>query len=311
MIIGSPSVWKPATAPKKVKPDAGVYLRDPARHVFPNFPLEPLFRALCVTRPTMKLNDIDLVTDRRNLRLLLGFVSGSTSSFRIGVDVIKNTMLFSCWTPKAKTYVDRFQGYGYEFEKAYTRRPSDVEDSITHNRAICYTLGDVKMILRYEVDGCIHSNRERHKKLNSSDRDTHTTPTGFTVIGWGKLIDPCRIIEIKTGRLGRSLDNSKNLEQLWFADTPILCTGKYDESGRFTDISEEDCLKSGKLGEWEQNHQQELKRLAALLRLLVDLARTASLTNCALILSEGKLKIFDLVDQNEKGLPADLESLWA
>src|SRR5215471_8189621 len=33
--LGSPSVWAPATRPKKIKRDSGKYLMDPNRHVFP------------------------------------------------------------------------------------------------------------------------------------------------------------------------------------------------------------------------------------------------------------------------------------
>lgn len=49
-----------------------------------------------LTQPGMKMNDIDLVTDRRNLRLLLGFASGRKSSLHVDVEVVNGTVLFYC-----------------------------------------------------------------------------------------------------------------------------------------------------------------------------------------------------------------------
>lgn len=66
----------------------------------------------------------------------------------------------------------------------------------------------------------------------------------------------------------------------------------------------------GKLKEWEESHQEQLEKLAALLRVIVELARAATWTKCALVSSQGTLKIFSLVDQNDKGLPIDLQSMW-
>lgn len=281
---------------------------DPNRHVFPKCPLEPLFRALSLTQPGMKMNDIDLVTDRRNLRALLGFVSGKKSSFRIDVEVVNNTVLFYCWTPKALTYINGFAGYGHEFEKASTHRPKEAKDSMTHNRVIRYMFGNVRIILRYEVDGCTGFDDDVRRVMPEPRSDK--TPTGYTVLKWGNLVAPSRIIEIKTGVVGKNLDVSKNTEQLWFSQTPILCAGHYDGTGTFTSITKRNVLRMGKLKEWEESHQEQLEKLAALLRVIVELARAATWTKCALVSSQGTLKIFSLVDQNDKGLPIDLQSMW-
>ncbi|GAB1190982.1 hypothetical protein APSETT444_000150 [Aspergillus pseudonomiae] len=291
-----------------VVPDAGRYQMDPNRHVFPKCSLEPLFRALSLTQPNMKLNDIDLVTDRRNLRLLLGFVSGKKGPFRIDVEVINSTVLFSCWTPRAVNYVKGFHGYGHEFEKVSTRQPKAVRDSLTHNRIIRYMFGDVKIIMRYEVDGCTGSDRDIHMAMPTSE--VRKTPTGYTVIKRGKLVAPSRVIEIKTGAIGKNLDISKNTEQLWFSQTPLLCAGHYDEAGNFTSITKKNFLKLGKLQRWENNHQEQLNKLATLLRVIVELAKATASKKFALVSSEGILKLFGLVNQNDKGLPLDLYSMW-
>jgi hypothetical protein len=253
------------------------------------------------------MDNTELVTDRRNLRHLLGFVSGKKSLFRIEMEIVNSTVLFSCWTPNTFTYVNGFRGYGHEFERISTRRPRAVEKSITHHRIIRYVFGNVKIILRYEVDGCTGNEYDIRKKLPVFGSDT--TPTGCTVIRCGNLIAPSRIIEIKTGPAGKSLDISKNIEQLWFSQTPILCTGYYDKSGKFTQITKENVLQMGKLQRWEEHHQEQLKKLAVLLRIIVDLAQSATWRKCALVSSEGSLKIFSLINQND-GLPIDLQSMW-
>ncbi|EIT77064.1 hypothetical protein BDV35DRAFT_193153, partial [Aspergillus flavus] len=308
VVPGSPSIWRPPNTPRKVKADAGKYQMDPNRHVFPKCSLEPLFRALSLTQPNMKLNDIDLVTDRRNLRLLLGFVSAKKNTFRIDVEVVNNTVLFSCWTPKAVNYVKGFHGYGHEFEKVSTRQPKAVRNSLTHNRIIRYMFGDVKIIMRYEVDGCTGSDKDIRTAMPISE--VQRTPTGYTVLKCGQLVSPSRIIEIKTGAAGKNLVISKNTEQLWFSQTPFLCAGHYDEVGNFTSITKKNHLKLGTLQKWENSHQEQLKKLATLLRVIVELAKAAAWKKFALVSSENTLKVFGLTNQNDKGLPVDLHSMW-
>ncbi|BAE59664.1 unnamed protein product [Aspergillus oryzae RIB40] len=264
VVPGSPSIWRPPNTPRKVKADAGKYQMDPNRHVFPKCSLEPLFRALSLTQPNMKLNDIDLVTDRRNLRLLLGFVS--------------------------------------------TRQPKAVRNSLTHNRIIRYMFGDVKIIMRYEVDGCTGSDKDIRTAMPISE--VQRTPTGYTVLKCGQLVSPSRIIEIKTGAAGKNLVISKNTEQLWFSQTPFLCAGHYDEVGNFTSITKKNHLKLGTLQKWENSHQEQLKKLATLLRVIVELAKAAAWKKFALVSSENTLKVFGLTNQNDKGLPVDLHSMW-
>lgn len=178
---------------------------------------------------------------------------------------------------------------------------------MTHNRVIRYMFGDVKIILRYEVDGCTGSNNDICRGISASKSDK--TPTGYTVLRWGNSVALSRIIEIKTA-VGKNLDVSRNTEQLWFSQTPIFCAGHYDETGTFTSITKKNVLKMGNLERLEENHQEQLKKLAALLRVIVELARTATWRKCALISSEGTLKIFSLVCQENKGLPVDLQSMW-
>jgi hypothetical protein len=309
-ILGSPPVWAPATGSKKLKPDAGKYIMDPSRHVFPKCPLEPLLRALVTTQPDFNMKDIDLVTDRRNLRLLLAFVSGQKSAFRIDVEVVRCTVLFSCWTPNSTRFVMGFEGYGHEFEKASTRQPSGLGESMTHNRVICYVLGGVKIMVRFEVDACIGSKRDTSRTMSVSNKDQ--TPTGYTVLTRGHIVEPSRIVEIKTGPAGKNLAISKNIAQLWFSQTPILCTGQYSSSGVFSEVTQKDLMREGKLAKWEEDNREKLGKLVRVIEMIVEVVRTVPRGKCALILPAGDnvLKIYDVTNQGDKGIPKDLLAMW-
>ncbi|GAA83582.1 hypothetical protein AKAW_01697, partial [Aspergillus luchuensis IFO 4308] len=157
VVPGTPSIYKPPTTPMHIPPDAGKYILDPNSLIFPNCTMEPLLRAISITttttsKPKVNLTTTDLITDRRNLRLLLGFVSSSKKPFRIDVEVIHSTVLLSLWTSSKTNFVGQFQGYGHSFEKASTWNPRYIRGSIIHNRAVRYTLGGIHILLRYEVD---------------------------------------------------------------------------------------------------------------------------------------------------------------
>ncbi|KAE8356023.1 hypothetical protein BDV28DRAFT_154904 [Aspergillus coremiiformis] len=308
VVPGSPPIWSPPKTPRKLKPDEGRYPIDANRFVFRHCPLEPVFRALSLTRPRMRLTDIDLVTDRRNLRLLLAFVAGKKNVFRIDAEQVHNTTLFTSWTPRAVCYFRGEDGYGHEFERAATRPPRGFRDSIAHHRVIRYRFGDVNLILRHEVDACTGSAEEIRRVMPTSE--TRVTPTGYTVLKGGAFVAPSRVVEIKTRPAGKLVRVSRATEQLWFSQTPVLGIGVYDGTGTFTKIVERDVSRTGVLKTWEENHQVQLKMLAALLRAVVELGRTSGWKRYALVASDETVKIFNLADQVGQGLPVDLRYLW-
>ncbi|KAH0547998.1 hypothetical protein GP486_008260 [Trichoglossum hirsutum] len=299
VVPGSPSIWNPRELPTRIKPDSGSYPADHCRVVFPKCPLEPLIRAVLVAHPDFNLSDVDLISDRRNLRLLLDFVNGVKSEFRINAEVVGSTVLLSTWTERKMVPVKGFAGYGREFEKAWTKAPVGVEGSMAHHRIVRYSLGGIKVIMRFEVDGCMRGEEEEEEDYGGPSKegtDTSTTttgypnrrrrhhrrhhqhyhpsyeafrtPTGCTILTRGTLTAASRIIEIKTGRVGRNLTTSRNLAQLWFSQTPILCTGQYRTDGAFTHVSVKDVMLAGELSEWEERNRESLRKLVRLLELV-------------------------------------------
>ncbi|KAI9865692.1 MAG: hypothetical protein M1813_002150 [Trichoglossum hirsutum] len=336
IVPGSPSIWRPRTLPARIKPDSGSYPVDPSRIVFPKCPLEPLLRALLFTHPNYNLSDIDLISDRRNLRLLLDFINGDKSEFRIDVEVIGSTVLFSTWTERATVFVKKFVGYGREFEKAWTKTPAEAKGSVTHNRIVRYSLGGLKVVMRFEVDGCMGDD-ENPSQESTGTTDTWTTatstrrskrshkkpgtPTNYTILGHGTLTAASRIIEIKTGPVGKDLASPRNLAQLWFSQTPILCTGQYrrDDGGAFSHVSVRDMLRTGELARWEELNRESLRRLVRLLERVREVVgkrkkREEGRGKCVLVLPQGgrALRVYERDGGGGKGMgvPADLVERW-
>jgi hypothetical protein len=143
------------------------------------------------------------------------------------VERIESTLLFSTWSPNKFNFVQGFAGYGHEYEKSSTQKPHHIRNSIIHNRIICYTLGPVKLILRFEVDACMPSSTRNNRTKSIQTR------TGFTVLLTGAAVAASCTVEIKTGHAGNQLHSSKTLSQMWFSQTPILCAGHYWSNGNF------------------------------------------------------------------------------
>ncbi|KAL3482060.1 glycosyl hydrolases family 2, TIM barrel domain-containing protein [Aspergillus californicus] len=241
------------------------------------------------------MDGIDLVTDRRNLRLLLGFVDNNKKPFLINLETVESTLLFSTWSPKNFNFVQGFAGYGHEYEKSSTRKPHHIRNSIIHNRIIRYTLGTVRLILRFEVDACMPSSIKNNRTRSIQ------TPTGITVISTGDAVASSRIVEIKTGRAGKQLNNSKTLSQMWFSQTPILCTGHYCSDGNFMPPTVTNVEKNGKLARWEVMNQDSIRKLIRVLELIMQTLNDFPQTKCAIVHEgDGVLKFYSMKDSGSK-----------
>jgi hypothetical protein len=315
-------VWSPSSLPVTLPADKGLHSIDPVRLVFPECPLEPLFRALEITAPLLKLSDFDIISDRRNLRALLGYCFGSRESFRIDAEIAPGgkTLMFSVWTGKRRSYANGTAacGYGMNFEEAFTKRQACSRGSIRHNRAVGYSFGGLQLMVRFEVDACIGGRRGVRQPRVDTEH-TVTAPTGAKVFVRGTLAAPESIVEIKTVRCGtaekpgKSATCSKNIAPLWFSRTPILIAGKYEGEGRFVRVEQTDVMANGRMKQWEEANTETLQKLANLLGTLRELMVSAGNEKFAVVLEKGSadLKIFAL-DQSKYqfGLPADVREKW-
>ena len=330
-VPGSPPVWSAPRAPQKLKKDSGlIYIaQNAARH--PDSPLEPLFRALYIAKPSFDIRSVDVVTDRNNIRKLLSFINpGSTrnglETFTINVEVAKNTAIFSRAETATHEYIGphEFRGFGHEFEKVYTT--NQISGSTGHHRIVSYRFSDLAFVVRHETDGYVDAGTKlpssNSKQLESdslssmlgslslspTDSPADTTPTGskLTVKEQGQLIPLESTLEIKTRVSHKPLEIQEVAPQLWVSQTFKLVRA-YHHKGTFQRPEVEDV--AAPIKRWEERNQKDLRKLAALITKILNVVKGCG--GNAVIkydVKEDKL-IISKVD-GKRMLPKDLYSKW-
>lgn len=169
-------------------------------------PLEPIFRAVQVTQKaagnesfSLSQQNIDIVTDRSNLRRIIQLVRSMRSGtslaasksreFRIDAQLAPNnrTLILTrreSQSPRLKLDPSQPSGYGDSFEAAVTEpyRPIQAVHSsksvellpCAYHRIARYDMADLRFLVRYEVDAMID---------NSSPNDSATEPQETTLGG--------------------------------------------------------------------------------------------------------------------------------
>ncbi|MBE3048374.1 hypothetical protein IMZ48_38900 [Candidatus Bathyarchaeota archaeon] len=337
-VPGSPSAWLPQT-PRRLRKDTGlVYInQNAARH--PSSPLEPLFRALYISRPSFDIRSTDVVSDRNSIRKLLTFVEPSSSrngleAFSITIEVVKDTVIL-CRDGKATVEIigwDEFRGFGHEFKKAYTT--NEIGGGTGHHRVISYSFGGLDFIIRHETDGYLQTNQEAHhgqddglsstlKSMSLSSTNGHSAPAGSSTKGQpapagpgsklmvkkeGQEVPIDSTIEIKTRVRHKELLVAEVASQLWVSQTPKLVRA-YHKGGIFLNPQVEDVTTD--VGKWERDNQVHLRKLAALLRRILGVVKGSGEGGSFVLeyeKSEDKLVISKV--EGEKMLPEDLYAKW-
>lgn len=292
-VPGCPPLWSPPKTPKKVAKDSGlIYIAQNAfRH--PESPLEPLFRSLYTEKPSYNIHQVDLITDRNNVRKLLSFINPNLSRnglepFTIEIEVTSNTAIFCRAESETHTFIgpNDFKGYGHEFEKVFTT--TQVSGSTGHHRIISYKLGDLKFIVRYETDAYVEeisrlqpqsvsSENENlqnmMENLSFSQPETHSrlaTESRLVVQEKGKQIPISSTLEIKTRVSHKPFNIQEVLPQLWVSQTPNLVRA-YHNGGTFGLPEVKDVTRE--IAEWERNHANDLWRLIVLVKEIIRVVR--------------------------------------
>ncbi|KAI1357949.1 geranylgeranyl pyrophosphate synthetase [Xylaria arbuscula] len=255
-VPGIPPRWSPPTFPTRLKKDSGlVYIaQNAARH--PEIPLEPLFRSIEVASPEFDVRSSEVITDRNNIRKLLGFINSSSSqngpeSFTIVAEMVKNTLIMARTEAETSQVIQPYEfiGYSHEFEKAYTR--CQLADSTGYHRIVSYTFGGLNFTVRHEVDGYVPSsvsstsNGKETKtddlaglleslSLSATDQASSvvrmTRPPGSKMIireeGFDVPLDSN--LEIKTRVSHKRLGFSDIAPQLWALQTPKLVRAQHN-----------------------------------------------------------------------------------
>lgn len=291
------------------------------RNVLPPCPLDPLFRAIDITCPTFDVKGVNLVSDRKNLRVLLDFVGESVplNGYRIDAEYINGTVLFFLgWSGNG---YQQSYGYGVSFEREFTTSdPVSLKSgTLQHNRVVHYIFGGLKMLVTYQVDAYKVSKtflEPPPPPPNAAAPITVMTPTDLHVVPLGTLAAPESIVEIKTLRLAKTnaLCCRRVMAQMWFSQTPILIAGYHDGNGRFSEVKEMNVMSSGKLSQWESKNKKYLQRLVKLIQMIAAHMRSSESKQAAIILGRGisglEVNFYSLVDGYKLELPDDLRKKW-
>lgn len=283
----------------------------------PRSPLEPLFRALAIENPEYDIGDVDLVTDRNNIRKLLRFVQGpSNKAFKIKVEIAGDkTALFTRVEKRTKQTISEVQGYGHNFEKACTKIPTG---STAHHRIVGYTFGGLKCIVRHETDGYVDGKSPHELTDDVSDvlKGLSISKVGSTINQHrpgavivetdGKAVDPSSTLEIKTRVAHRRLKMAEVTPQLWISQTPNLVVG-YHRDGVFDHVQPRDMREE--LRRWESANQSNLCKLAALLTKIIKVVKFSE-NGAALVQSDGLSKLSIVAGNGKRALPDDLYGKW-
>jgi hypothetical protein len=330
-VPGSPALWSAPGVSRRLKKDSGlIYIaQNAARH--PESPLEPLFRALYTTHPSFDIRWTDVVTDRNNIRKLLSFVDPSSTrngleAFTINIEITKNTAIFCRDEAKTIEYIgpQEFRGFGHEFEKAYTI--TQVSGSTGHHRIISYRFSDMNFIVRHETDGYVDTDT----RTSSSKAKNHTLediasmvgalsispannspgiiPTGSKLMikEEGQVVPLESTLEIKTRVFHKSLEIQEVAPQLWVSQTPKLVRASH-QNGTFQRPVVEDV--TAQIKSWEERKQNDLRKLAALIRRIINLVKECGGNAVLKYNVEGDKLVVCKVERKEM-LPKDLYSKW-
>ncbi|KAF5984323.1 geranylgeranyl pyrophosphate synthetase [Fusarium coicis] len=323
-VPGSPSLWSAPKTSKQLQKDSGLYYINQNGARYPLSPLEPLFRALYLTQPAFDIRSVDVVTDRNNIRKLLAFINsdldpGGLEPFAMAVEVIGTTALFRRIEAAATRFIasNEFRGFGHEFEEEYTLK--QVNDSTGHHRIIAYQFCGLDFVVRYEADGYVATDQIESLQddlLLSSMRGLSLLPVTSTsginssqsklvITEEGRVVPPGSILEIKTRATSRHLPIQEVAAQLWVSQTSKLVRA-YHCRGKFQVPQVEDVEAHVK--RWEELNQNDLKRLASLIKTISSLARQYG--GKATVRYEGGSKLLLYRSDKEDMLPHFLYSKW-
>lgn len=116
--------------------------------------MDPLILAVQTYQPDFDFAAVDVVSDRRSLRKLYGFVTGEPEAFEFGVEIVGNTALFVRTERQTREELPSttFHGYRQAFEEQYTNLSASARGSTSHHRIVRYKFGGLDLLVRSGVD---------------------------------------------------------------------------------------------------------------------------------------------------------------
>lgn len=347
LVPGIPPTWHVPSITPPLKPDSGARYVDQNVDRNPWSPLEPLVRAVTTMHPDFDFSGLDIVTDRRPLRHLLGFVSGKAEDFNFGVEVVGNVATFTRMEKRSREVIPpgKFQGYRRAFEESHTRIARSAQGSTSHHRVIRYRLGALQLLVRFAVDAYLPDQASGHKGSPSahisiqeglvsilkatslatdalSIEDTPEAP-GLTLVQGGQEIPHSALLEFSTRSKysAKPFDIQTKYPDLWLSQMPHYVVALYQHVGtkwsrqrnaqpRLAEFKDIEVRHVGgeMLGSWEEQNQTDIRKLVVVLQQILKEAKAMG-APCVVRYStvDGCLAMSKVASGTLAGLPVDLK----
>lgn len=266
---------------------------------------------------------IDLFTDRNSLRKLLFAVSGlSVAEFRIGVEIIGNTLLFTRDEEKSSEVVTTFRGFGHEFERNFTEYPRLPSSRPTgHHRVVQYWLGGLTLVVRFDVDGYLDDNDDENpvQEATASDEIVSELTDSLAlmqinqsrrlrIIRGGYKVSQKSIFELTSRAKHRPLQRSDVIYQLWLGQVPWLIVG-YHVRGTFSRVQEANFKERGEFRKFEVEKKDEVTKLVRVIENIKAALQKAGKKSGTVIFENDGIQLYELLG-NTRCLPEDLLKKW-
>ncbi|KAF2868660.1 hypothetical protein BDV95DRAFT_630395 [Massariosphaeria phaeospora] len=328
IVPGKPPLWTPLQAPKRLSVDTGQYFRDPNAARFPRYPIEPAVQAIFESHQAFPTEDIDVFACGSTMGHLLRFVRAVDKPFRFSVQVIGNTVFFVRKENDPREIIPDIRGYSHTFPDEYTTWEADVKGSDTHQRLIQYEFGGSKCLMRFECEGYIDKLAAKDKaksnsvapgdndifqsfKATSVSQKASNVQDSLVIKTSGSEIPQSSIFDLKTRshQYKASVDMTDFYPVLWLEQIPNFIIAYHDGAGLFHDIRVQDIRHS--VREWETDNEAARRRLAVLLRRIVEAVR-ADPRGLLEVYSpcKDRLEIRKQVGDGVETLPPVLKARW-
>lgn len=256
-----------------------------------------MFHAIGAMNPDYQFMDVDVLADRNNLRILLEFVQGKMNGpFRLDLFLVYNTMIIVRKDSGGYWKMSDGSGYGGNFERFFTRPAEGMEDATSHYRAVRYKMGPLNVVVRFEADAYDDGASDQLTPAEATavsggpmEKPHLVYKAPIRVLQKGHVVPTAQMAELKTQvRKPDGQPHVACMDQLWFGRTSILFTGRYEAgTGKVVRIIREDAQP--RIKKWEDNQQENLRKLAGLLsRFRALLRQQPGPLRCAVLVREDK-----------------------
>lgn len=320
LFTGKPPAWTPPVHNRQLDRDSGNFFRDPNAARFPKYPMEPAVRAILQERPNFIMENIDIFTCSSVFGNLSRFVRGVDKEFRFIMEKIGNTVFFVRRERTPGELIPNVKGYGHTFLDEYTTWESDVRGSVSHQRIIQYHFGGLGMLVRFESDGHFshgESNDDTAEKGKASSSlddllggvsisaatNAPSSNQALHITKAGNHITQNDVFDVKTRSAfnfaTRQLEDDPEIDmtditpRLWASQIPTLIAG-FHNRGVFDNIQTRDIRHE--VQQWEEDNAEALRKLASLMKLLIEFADTSGPVLEVYRSERGPVEIREVVD---------------